>query len=363
MDIVTQKRRKNLIQLNKTGTIGEKEYARQHEQFGIVTPNLLNRLRNDTEMKENRNLFNDLGQDKREELKAKEKQLQKEMKQTEKTKRALEESNRVLAETAIRDKVNAVGKQMLKKKNNTKRKNSNDKKVDNKETEATRAPHVNGDASFLNAYDPSVDDTDCLAILKHKMNRKEPWVLLDMEEDSDNDTAEQKQIEDDGGTWTKANNAVSDCPVMLAKYLMEHRLTGDRPWKQVWDRIITKLKRAKMSNTKQAKMQAPRIIYVKTQKSCQLCKDKFVSSNFAPEMNASYFGPSGDMAGEECNVCKVEPTDEGTKKLTNSKPWFCCSGREKHGCKTCYCNSCYQDKLLENDDGNKRTSRKRGTTS
>ena len=194
MDIVTQKWRKNLIQLNKTGTIGEKEYARQHEQFGIVTPNLLNRLRNNTEMKENRNLFNDLGQNKREELKAKKKQLQKEMKQT-------------------------------------------------------------------------------------------------------------------------------------------------------------------------AKMQAPRIIYVKTQKSCQLCKDKFVSSNFAPEMNASYFGPSGDMAGEECNACKVEPTDEGTKKLTNSKPWFCCSGREKHGCKTCYCNSCYQDKLLKNDDGNKRTSRKRGTTS
>ena len=86
---------------------------------------------------------------------------------------------------------------------------------------------------------------------------------------------------------------------------------------------------------------------------------------FKSEEDAAYWNPGGSMYGVFCKGCKGSFYDSKICRPTVKNPAMTCIGREEHGCAYAFCNTCYKNKLFEEDSKNgngrrtKRTRRKK----
>ena len=82
--------------------------------------------------------------------------------------------------------------------------------------------------------------------------------------------------------------------------------------------------------------------------------------SYNPEINGEYWKKGASMYGVICKICNGSFYGDHKKcKILFKTPAMTCKGREKHGCTYCLCHSCYTDKLINADKGNKRTKRSR----
>lgn len=136
--------------------------------------------------------------------------------------------------------------------------------------------------------------------------------------------------------WYPASNAYKDYPHMTATFMFQMKLNTNKDWESLWTKVDKKLR-----------TKCPRQQYINPGDVQCNYNHELIALNFSPETNPAYWGPNGDMYGKKCSQCKKDMVKDC--KPSMNKPAYCCKGRTKYFCKTCFCNPCYKKLLLKDD--------------
>lgn len=210
------------------------------------------------------------------------------------------------------------------------------------------------------------DAPELTCILNHKVEKlnnkkkgKQIVFLVECSLDDDESGASslRNQIEQDGGLWTASEALIKDAPVLMGRYIVKNNLTkSSQEWKNVWN-ALKKMK--SMKKTKKAppkKVPSTVFVSVSPEKKCKHCE---AWVHYKPEENAEFFGKHGSLRGVKCLGCNSDMYNNEKCRPTSKNPARTCPGRESLQCMSCYCGTCYKDKLLSDTNSSSRIKRRK----